>query len=221
MCAVFGSMALLTLPGCEGPGVLIDALDGPEKVPPVHVLADVPTLVMVDDPQHLLNNPGLSRQIATTAIYYLRFYETLEVADFTDPKELVKLEAQLGDRWESMPIDEVGRRLRAEQVIYARIKSVKIHVADALYRPEAVLEVKLISAADGSRLWPPVQPLADPDHPEPGHPIQIKLDYVSKDSRYVGDSTPDDLARRLADEAGLRLARLFFEWNKPEPGDSL
>lgn len=212
---------LFTLAGCEGPAVIAAAIQGGEKVPPAFVLPDVPTLVMVDDPQHQLDNPGLARQIATTAIHYLRFQKVLPESDFIEPRETAKLEAQLADRWPTTPIDEVGRRLGARQVVYARIQSVSLHVAESLYRPEARIEVKVVSAETGQRLWPPAPPLADPNQPTPGHTIHITLDYVSKDSRYVGDSTPDDLARRVADEAGLRLAQLFYEWKMAEPGDGL
>jgi hypothetical protein len=47
------------------------------------------------------------------------------------------------------------------------------------------------------------------------------LDYQNRDSQFVGDVTPDDIGRQLADEAGVQLARLFHDWRKPEPGESL
>lgn len=212
---------LFGLTACEQGAVLVNAIQGPEKVEPLYVLPDVPTLVMVDDPKHLLNNPGLARQIATTAIHYLTFHEALPNATFIDPKELAKLEAQLGDRWSSTPIDEIGRRLGAEQVVYATINSARFHFVDTLYRPEASIEVKVIRVADGKRIWPEAPALVDPQHMPQGHLIQMKENYQSRDSRYVGDSTPDDLARRLADEAGLRLARLFYQWQRDAPGSSL
>lgn len=218
---IFACVSMTALPGCEGPALVAEAIRGPEKVPPAYVLPDAPTLIMVDDPQHHLDNPGLARQIATTAIHYLRFHEALPESEFIEPREMAKLEAQLADQWPSTPIDEVGRRLDAQQVIHAKVQSVTLHVAESLYRPEAQLEIKVVSAETGERLWPPAPPLADPDRPTPGHTINIQLDYVSKESRYVGDSTPDDLARRIADEAGLRVAQLFYEWRRPAPGAGL
>lgn len=218
---LLGTALLLSLPACEPGAVLVDAIQGPEKVQPLYLLPDVPTLIMVDDPKHLLNNPGLARQIATTAIHYLEFNEVLPTASFVDPKELAKLESELGNRWATTPIDEIGRRLGAQQIIYAKINSARFHFAETLYRPEATIEVKVINADDGQRLWPEPPALVDPTNLPPGHLIQIKDHYVSRDSRYVGDSTPDDLARRLADDAGLRLARLFYQWQKDQPGASL
>ncbi len=214
-------LCVLAISACEQAAVLSEAIRGPEKIGPLYVLPDVPTLVMIDDPQHHLSNPGLARQIATTAVHYLSFHETLITASFIDPKELSKLEAELGRRWATTPIDEIGRRLGAKQIIYAKINSAKFHFVDTLYRPEATIEVKVIDADTGKRLWPEAPALADPDRTPPGHLIQIKDHYVSRDSRYVGDSTPDDLARRLADNAGLLVARLFYEWQKDAPGESL
>ncbi|MEM6856022.1 MAG: hypothetical protein AAF593_16580 [Planctomycetota bacterium] len=212
---------LVMLPACEQTSVLVEAVRGPEKIEPLYVLPDVPTLVMVDDPQHLLNNPGLSRQIATTAIHYLKFNKTLDDATFIEPRELAKLEAELGTQWSMTPIDEIGERLGAEQVVYAKINSARFHFVDTLYRPEASIEVKVINVADGKRAWPEPPALADPERPSPGHLIRIQENYESRDSRYVGDSTPDDLARRMADEAGLRLARLFYQWQLDAAGSSL
>jgi len=218
---IFTLSVLPALSGCEQAAVMVEAVRGPEKIEPLYVLPDVPTLVMVDDPNHLLNNPGLARQIATTSIHYLKFHEALPTATFIDPKKLVKLEAEIGDRWTATPIDEIGRRLGAKQVVYAKINSAKFHFADTLYRPEATIEVKVIDSGTGQRLWPEAPALADPGRATPGHLIQIKDQYLSRDSRYVGDSTPDDLARRLADDAGLLLARLFYPWQADAPGSSL
>lgn len=207
--------------GCEATSILVEAVQGPEKVEPKHVLADVPTLVMVEDPHHQLNNPGLARQVATTATHYLTFHEVLEEAAFIEPKKLVKLEAEMGEKWSQTPIDEIGRRLGAEQVVYAKINYAKYHHAGTLYRPEASIDVKVINAADGKRIWPNASPMSNPDSPQPGHEVKIKDRFVSSESRYVGDSTTDDLARRLADDAGLLIARLFYQWQKDAPGSSL
>ncbi|MEM9883331.1 MAG: hypothetical protein AAF800_10475 [Planctomycetota bacterium] len=214
--------------GCQGPAVVAAAIAGGEKVEAAYRLPDAATLVMVDDPQNLLSNPRLARQVATTAIHYMTFHEALGSAEFIDPRRLNRLEAELDRQWEQTPIDEVARRLGAQQVVYARVESVTMHVADTLYRPEATLEVKVLATPSGddaatSRLWPeaPVLGTADGEPAAPGHRVRVGLDYVSRDSRFVGDATPDDLARRLADEAGLHLGRLFYDWKRPEPGSTL
>ncbi|MEM9420795.1 MAG: hypothetical protein AAGA25_17345, partial [Planctomycetota bacterium] len=114
-----------------------------------------------------------------------------------------------------------GRRLGAEQVIHVKINSARFHVFDTLNRPEASIEVKVIDVVESKRAWPESPALPDPENTPPGHMIFIKDNYESRDSRYVGDSTPDDLARRLADDAGLKVARLFYKWQRDAPGSSL
>ncbi|MEM9420107.1 MAG: hypothetical protein AAGA25_13795, partial [Planctomycetota bacterium] len=42
---------LLVIPACEQAAVLAEAVRGPEKVDPLYILPDAPTLVMVDDPK--------------------------------------------------------------------------------------------------------------------------------------------------------------------------
>ena len=215
------SAVLLAAAGCQNAAILAQAVGGPEKTEALFVLPDEPTLVLVDDPRHLLDNPSLARQIGSTAVYYLTLHEALPKAEFVDPRELSKLEAQLDKQWPTTPIDEVGRRLGAKQVIYAKVTQVQFQAAEGLYRPEATLEVKVLDTADAKRLWPEAPPLPDPKHPEPGHRFSVKLDYETRTGRNTNSSTPDDLARRLADEAGLGLARIFYTWKGDAPGSSL
>ncbi|MEM8737479.1 MAG: hypothetical protein AAGG38_03235 [Planctomycetota bacterium] len=210
----------LAVVGCEYVAVIARASENPMK-PPTYVLPDETTLVMVDDPKHLLSNPGLTRQVATTAVHYLNHHKVLPTATFIEPRRLAALESRLGHRWNQTAIDTIAKELGAQQVIYAKVVSVNTQVAETLYRPEGELEVKVLRARDNVRLWPEAVTLPDPDRPQPGHRLKIRLDHVTSDSQFAGDATPDDLSRRLADEAGLRLAELFHESRKPQPGDKL
>ncbi len=208
------------LAGCEGVALVADAVQNGEPVEALYVLPDRPTAVLVDDTTNRLG-PRATGQIATTAIHYLRANKALSKARFIEPREVARLESQLGRAWPTTPIDAIGRRLDAEQIIYARIISTSSKVAENLYRPEATLEVKVIQAKDAKRLWPHKGPIVDPKNPAPGYTLKIVLDYETRDSRYVGDATPDDISRRLADKAGLDLARLFYHWKLDPPGGRL
>lgn len=214
------SAAAVLLGGCVQTAILVEAIQGPKKIPPAYVLEDVPTAVLVDDPHHLLDNPGLARQIGTTAVHYLTTHEALVESTFVEPRDVARLESEFGRDWPLTPIDEIGRRLGAEQVIYAKITRVQIQSIDSLYRPEAMIEVKVLRSADGVRLWPSAQVLPDPANPSPGHTVVVNLPYKTR-SGEGGVVTPNDVGRQLADELGLNLARLFYEYAAAAPGDGL
>jgi hypothetical protein len=210
-----------SLIGCQATAVAVAAVQGPPRAEPQFVLPDVNTAVLIEDPAGHLSNPGTARQIASTAIYHLRLNEVLPTAVFVDPRELAKLQALLDRDWAATPIDAIGRRVGAQQVIYAEVVAASFASDQMLFRPQVRLEVKIINTEDGRRLWPPPPPLPDPEAVAPGHPLEVQLDADGAAARAESSRTPSDAIRQLADEAGRALGRLFFEWRVEEPGSSL
>lgn len=220
--AVLTMIVGLGLGGCKGGAALFSAMSGPDKVPPQFVLPDLTTAVLVDDPQHHLANPAMARQIGTTAVHHLQLNDALDKATFIEPREVARLERQLGRDWKMMPIDQIGQKLGAEQIIYAKIIQVSGQSDATLFRPTATIDVKVIRSSDGLRLWPEAPPLADPDAPPaPGYRLSIEMQYESRQNVATNQGIPGDLVRVLADDLGLKLAQLFYEWTLPEPGESL
>ena len=195
--------------------------DGGNKVPAKYRLDNVRTVVLFDDPQNLLNNPGLARQVAATAVHYLEFKKVLRSAGFVSPAAVSRLEQQLGAEWPRTPIDAIGRKLGARQVVYARLVKVDSLVAGNVYRPRAQVEVKVVSADGGRRLWPNAGAMPSASAPLPGYTLTVEMDYQTNDGRNLGGSTPDALARQLADEIGVSLARLFHNWVEDDMGSKL
>lgn len=213
---------LLAAGGCQGAAALIAVISGPDVIPARFVLPDKTTVVMVDDPQHFFDNPSLGRQIGTTAVHYMQLNEALIESTFIEPREVARLERRLARDWAATPIDDIGRELGADQVIYAKVINVSAEIEGTLYRPSATLEVKVISSSDGTRLWPRPGPLADPDGPPtPGHRFTVEMSYQAREGPAGSRGTPSDLLRRLADEMGQELAQNFYDWTLPEPGETL
>ena len=213
--------ALLTLSGCELFAAMAKVADGGNKVAAKYRLDNVKTAVIFDDPQNLLNNPSLARQVAATAVHYLEFKKVLRTAEFVPPAAVSKLEQKLGDRWPTTPIDTLGRQLGAAQVVYARLEKVDALVAGNVYRPRAQVDVKVVSADDGRRLWPNAGAMPSAAAPMPGYTLTVEMDYQTSDGRNLGGNTPDALARQLADEIGVSLARLFHNWVEDDMGSKL
>lgn len=221
-----GSLALVPLltlgfllGGCQQVGVIGRPFDAPPKIDAMYTLPDRPTLVLVDDADSLLGNPALSRQIGATAVYHLRNHKSLKKVVFIEPQKVADHEIALGEKWPTTPITHVCRALGAEQVVYARVTKVNSLLGNGLYQPTMQMEVKVL-AVDGTRLWP-VDALSDPDKPVAGHSMVVDLGYKMRSTVAIGDTTPDDMARQLTEEAGLALSRLFYSWRMPEVGERL
>ncbi|MEM7625652.1 MAG: hypothetical protein AAF333_08490 [Planctomycetota bacterium] len=221
VCSVVGILCIAG--GCQGAASLLSVISGPDVVPARYVLPDEDTAVLVDDPQNHLDNPSLSRQIGTTAVYHLRLTEeALPEAEFIEPREVARLERRLARDWATTPIDEIGRQLGADQVIYAKVVSASGQIEGNLVRPTATVEVKVVRSEDGARLWPASRGLVDPAAPPgPGYRFTVEMKYQTREGSIGHRDTPHDLQRQLADELGLELARIFYPWKRPEPGESL
>ena len=214
--AGFLMASLAGLAGCQTAAVAISAVQGGPTNAAAYALPEARTAILVDDPQQLLEDPSIARQIGTTAMFYLEENKALKEEHVVPPRAVVRLQNMAGRAWSRMPIDEIGRRLEAQQMIYVKVVQIRFRTDEQLYRPEIALEIKVIDATTGERLWPEAPPLLEAGNAPPGQRVAVQLDYETRAGRFADDATPGDLARRLADEAGLAVARLFYDW-KPDP----
>lgn len=208
--------AALGSAGCEAIAFL-GAMGG-EKVKAQYKLPNRPTLVMVEDPERHLGNPTLNSVAAANAAFHLKQNQAL-TAPLIDQAELTALEARLGQEYARTPIDQVGRLLGAEQVVHVQVDSVSMQTAPGVYRPTAIVQVKVIDVADGERLFPEAPRFTNPNAPPPGHRVKAQLSVRSAGTD--GRGTTAVLAQSLAEEIGHTVARLFYDHKKPEPGSTL
>ena len=82
--------------------------------------------------------------------------------------------------------------------------------------PPLRLDVKVIDATTGARIWPP-ESVAAPD----GHPVVVQATMAQRRARLAGKETPRQTLDQLADAAGLALGQLFYDWTPPPPGKNL
>lgn len=195
--------------GCAEPGFVAHVLTGEPKVPATFELAPRPTLVIVDDPQNALGDPNYPSVVAANVTHHLKQNEVLNAMQVVSQDRLSALASQMGDRYPTTPIDRIGQRLNAEQVIYIYIQTVKLQVAGAYYHPVAGVEVKVIDVAEGKRLFPAAGEYDDPHSTPPGQfmSIEMKKQTVDTNRRHAGSM----LARKLAERVGLEVAQLFYE----------
>ncbi len=202
-------VAMLFSAGCEGPGFIAHVLAGEPKVPATFILTPRPTLVIVDDPHNALGDPNYPAVVAANVGHHLKKNEVLDATQIISQDRLSSLATQMGDRYPMSPIDRIGARLNAEQVIYVYIRTVKMQVAGAYHHPVAGIEVKVIDVAEGTRLFPKAGEYDDPQTTPPGQFMSIEMNRQTIDTsrRHAGSM----LARELAERVGLEVAQLFYK----------
>jgi hypothetical protein len=201
------AVLLSVLPGCAGVGFLTTMASGGEQVPAKYELARRPTLVLVDDPQQLLGRPAMARQVAANARFHLREQSALSKALLVPGDRLMRVRRELGADYPSTPIAAVGRRTDAEQVIHVLVRSASLQYGGPVYRPRATVEVKVVEAKGGDRLFPKGQSEIEGLSPR-GYPVRSVLDARHTEG---GDRTnPVMMRRELARRVGRDVARLFY-----------
>ncbi len=208
-------LMLTSLTGC-GEGYLAQLIHGPDKVPAAYTLAARPTLIFVEDPAGRFRDPNLPAVVAVNIEHNLKQNKALE-ASIVPARDVADLQSQLGDQFAKLPIDELGRRLGAEQVIYVLIDDVTLQTMAGVFRPTALAQVKVIDATTGQRLFPEAPAVIDPKTPTRGRSVTSQFrggTSVGTDSQGMAVA----LRRQLAELLGRDIARLFYKWTPPEIG---
>lgn len=205
--------SLLPIVGCEAVSMVALMATGGDKVKPVFILPDRPTAIIVDDRQNRLGNPVLAGVVGSNVAYHLKKNGAI-TARIVPEKQVAALAAKLGEQYATTPIDQVGRLLGARQVIYLDIEQADLLAAPGAYRPTARVELKVIDAVSGTRLYPPPPPIDEPGVPSRGRSVGVQMPYQTVGTPSRGANAM--LARELAERIGLEVARLFYEY-RPDP----
>lgn len=120
-----------------------------------------------------------------------------------------------------MPVDDLGRLAGVEQVIFVEVESASLyHETRQVQKPQASVTVKVIDVVERERMFPPAPKLHDSSHTPPGHLVLIKLRYDGTDDS-GGRGTEAVLRQQLAEEVGKKVAQVFYDHSKPQPGRTI
>ena len=212
-------LCLAAVSGCVPLSVPIIASES-YTVDPVFVLPPGPAVILVDTPRGMEHGDLFARQVKARATRQLQ--DNLGVESPTTlipPAAVESLRSELGKDFATLAIDDLGRRVGAETVIYAKVERVAMNAQGTLYKPEAQLQVKVIDALTGERLFPAPGEGPGLGGRTPSHPLSVEKFYEDFDARGDQRGTAAHVARTLGDQAGLSLARMFYAWEMPRKGD--
>ncbi len=192
--------------GCAIAGFLADKVV-PPRVDAIYKLPDRPTAILVDDRTNCLGDPAMPGIIAVQAGSDLQQVKALTTV--IDPARIVDLAARLGPKFRDMPVDQVGKAVGAQQVLYINVAQTSIEGTPGILRPTAQVYVKLVKVSDGSEIFPHLRPGSEfsGSPAEMGYPLLVRSQYKSdQDAQAIMPM----LRRAMAHEIGRAVAELFY-----------
>ncbi len=205
-CALLGAAAAVV--GCN---YIIPAnyiLQGPPKEPAAYALQSRKTIVVVDDKQNRMSRVALRVEIGDAAGTEL--LENDVVPEVISTRDSVALARRLDTAAKPVSIQRIGESLGAEQVIYVEVDEFVLAGGRKEGGPEAVVLVKVIDAANGTRLWPSVGAQA------------VQSDLLDINPSLLETSAGRrEIEDKLAAQIGEDVAKLFYEHPRRELGGRL
>ncbi|MHC5002902.1 MAG: hypothetical protein ACYTJ0_07240, partial [Planctomycetota bacterium] len=201
----------MLLPACNILGGVAFVVHGPPKAPAMYELQDRPTVVFVDDRNNTIPQRSdlIRRRVADRVSEQLMTKNVITVT--IEPQDALAA-AKLTDRYsEVMSIDGIASTVGAEQIIYIEMLSFEATPDGYTPRPRAACAVKVWDAVEHVKLFP------SPDAPETAHVMQVDTLPLSTDL-YQSRSSLVQVYQVLAEEMGVRIAKLFYEHEIRELG---
>ena len=203
-----GTVSVLAIAGaCNIAGPALYLIHGPEKTPAMYTLPDDKSaVVFIDDVDSRLPSRMTRQRIAKTAEQTLLDNKCVKDAGIISSD--AALAAASGERFgKQLGIAEIGEKVGAKVVIYARIENFTLSPDGATFAPTVQMRVKVVDVETKKRLFPA------PESSDPG----AQWHTVRYDMPTQQGAVPTQLGevqkaeQDLADTTGLALARVFFE----------
>lgn len=199
------------LGGCNIVGPVAALAAGPPTAPARYTLADVPTVVFVDDRSNLLSPTSLRRVVADKASEEIMAQKLVTMT--ISPQDAILI-ASRSDRASSlMNIEEIGRAVGAQQIIYVEVTQFAATPDGYTPMPVSSANVKVIDVVSRQRVFPGAE------SPE-GWPISVKATPVDP-SLYSSRTTRLQIYQMLAAQLGDEVAKVFYKHEIKELGERL
>ncbi len=202
----------LCLGGCNIVGGLYVVASGPPKIPAQHELnADRTTVLFIDDLNNVLPRRALRDRIGQAAERSM-----LENKVIAEGKLISAASARrvtTGEQADSrLATVDIARRVGAEVMVHIVPRAWTLQSQPGIISPVAVVEVKVIDAADNTRLWPVT---------EEGFPLVVRVPRGTTEDLGSTLSERMEIENKLADRIGLQIARLFHEHAREQLSEQL
>jgi len=194
--------AILVLAGCNIVAPVAMAVEGPPRVPAVFELdPERPTVIFVDDRHNVLPKRSLRTEMARVTERVLLDRELILQGNLIDHRAALRTASrELPD--EPMSVVEVGRRIGAEVVVYISFDNFMITRDRVSVHPLCNGNLTIYDTVTNTQLFPPAGEYA----------VRTSLPPKTSPFQSLSLAERSEVERELAAGVGLRLARLFFEY---------
>lgn len=171
---------------------------------------EISVAIVVNDPMQRLGDRRMSNMVAEVARRDL--LEKTAVKSVKPTLEVERIRTDMGDEFDTLAIDALGRRLGVDQVINVYIESVDWQKTVDIIRPKAVARVKVVDVSESARTFPEgeVDRWADPGK------ITVEMKHANMDRDWR--ATLPLIQQELARQIGRTVGRLFYKYH---PKDEL
>ncbi len=191
------------LGGCNVVAPVAMVVQGPPKVPATYELDPArPTVIFVDDRHNKLPKRSLRSDIATVTERTLLDSGLIAPGNMIDHRAAMRVAARETPD-EPLSVVEVGRRIGAEVVIYISFDAFVITRDRVSVHPLCTANVMIFDAVTNAKLFP---------MGEGSHALRTSLPPKTSPLQSMSLAERSAVERELAAGVGLRLARMFFEY---------
>lgn len=205
---------LSLMSGCNIAGVLERVTSPDRTVEARYVLANVPTVVFLDDRRNQINPVRLRREIVDEVTLILTVEGRL--TDMISPRDAMAAARRLDTARETVGIDSVGRAVGAQQVVYIEAVAFRITQDGLMPDPAAFFNVRVLDLDAGRRVFPSEDGLQETG----GYHMQVSIPHQELAS-LSGIGNASKLRQVLAKRAGDEIGRLFVRTGYGAGGERL
>lgn len=195
-------LAGATAAGCVAAGYIAHVASGPPKVQALYTPTTRPTAVLVDSRNQRGVDSALRDQLASLLTVELEDRKVVPVVAFHRIYDLRHADPR---GFRQLKVDEVGRRVGAEQVIYVEILESDFVPTSAgmLLKGSLTAVVRVVDVETGDVLWPTTM--------SEGYMVAVETPFQERRAASA-DAVREAVCRLMAD----RIARLFYTYRVEE-----
>ena len=185
---------------------LLTGCSSDQSVAPRHELPRNATFaIVVNDPLQKLGDRRMANSVAEAARHSL--LNKTSIASVTPTREVEQLRGEMGEDFDTLAVDALGRRLGVDQVINVYVEEVDWQRTIDMIRPKVVARVKVIDVANASRVFPE----GEFDRWNDPGKIELELPHsrMDRDWRVTLPVVQQEVARQL----GVTISRLFYKYH--------
>jgi hypothetical protein len=194
--------------GCNIVAPAVAVASGPPKTQARYVLPDVPTVVFIDDRMSRIEPASLRRSIADRVNEKLM--NNAGITTTIRPQDAMLIASRTDRAGDLMHIQDIGKAVGAEQIIYVEIAQFEESADGFTPRPVALAHIKVVDVANNQRVFPPA------GTPK-GWPVQVTGDAIDP-ALYASRSSRLQIHASLAAELGDEIAKVFYDHEYKEVG---